>query len=687
MSVQSPPASSGQAPAGISIKSLRKVILCALIIGIGAFGTGVFFLVQRIFDNFGPAVQADLEWKAVRGSRELAQASELGLAANDSGMILEGFGDYRRSDDVVAIVAFDPAGKAIATHGTAPEAPPALIAGLQPGQLRRTHDYYVGLANAEIEGAVIGKIALVISTHRLIESARLLQQVRMATGGAALLALIAGIVFITFFTGAIIKRDAQLADYAATLEKKVDERTAQLDERNQGMRLVLDNVGQGFVTVDLAGVMAAEKSAIVKRWLGGAQEGQTFQDYVGKLDARAAGWFVLGLDQLAADEMPINVVIHQLPNRIQAGELALRVDYTPITRGEKLERLLVVMTDITAELQRQRMEREQRETLALFHAISNDRGGFKDFLADGERLMESLRACEDAAAERHIVHTLKGNAGLFRLESLVQICHDIETRMVDEESRANAAELATLQKAWQGVLGYARNLMGESNNSMMVELADFRHLSKLIESGAPQAKLERAITSWHLEPASLRLGRLGKQAEQLAERLGKPTLEVVIDSGDVRLAADRWGDFWSAFVHVVRNAVDHGIEPAEERESKGKSAHGKLWLTASIEAGNVVIRARDDGRGLDWARLAAKAKERGLPHTTQADLEAAVFADGVSTRDEVTQVSGRGVGMAAVRAAVEAMHGSIAVRSEPGAGTTFEFRFPDKDAFAMERAA
>jgi signal transduction histidine kinase len=682
-----PVQSSSQPPASLSIRSLRKIILVTLVLSVAAFGAGVFFLVQRIFDNFGPAVQADLEWKSVRGSRELAQASELGLAANDTKMLLDGFGDYRRSDDVVAIVAYDGTGKAVVTYGTAPEAPGSLIANLEPGQFRRTTNYYVGLANADIEGAVIGKIALVISTRRLIESARLLQQVRMATGGAALLALFAGIAFVTFFTGAIIKRDAQLAEYAATLEKKVEERTAQLDERNQGMRLVLDNVGQGFVTVDMKGVMAVEKSAIVKRWLGGAQEGQTFQDYVSKLDPGAAGWFSLGLDQLEQDTVPVALVLHQLPNRIKAGDVTLRIDYTPINRGDKLERLLIVMTDISAELLRQRMEREQRETVALFQAIASDRAGFKDFLADAERLLESLGSCDDAEVERQIVHTLKGNAGLFKLENLAQTCHEIESRMVEEGTRVNAAERTGLKVAWDSVAGYARNLLGDASNAMVVDVADFRHLSTLIQGGASQAKLERAITAWRLEPVSLRLTRLGKQAEQLAERLGKPPLEVVVDSGNVRLAAEKWGDFWSSFVHVVRNAVDHGIETADERTSKGKRAGGKLWLSVGVEAGQVVIRARDDGRGLNWARLAEKAKEKGLPHATQADLEAAVFADGVSTKEEVTQVSGRGVGMAAVRQVVQAMGGVISIRSETDAGTTFEFRFPDKDAITMERAA
>jgi two-component system chemotaxis sensor kinase CheA len=127
---------------------------------------------------------------------------------------------------------------------------------------------------------------------------------------------------------------------------------------------------------------------------------------------------------------------------------------------------------------------------------------------------------------------------------------------------------------------------------------------------------------------------------------------------------------------VVRNALDHGIEPAEARTAAGKPAHGKLRLSARIDNDALEIECADDGRGIDWPRVREKAKERGLPHATEADLVNALFSDGLSTAESVSDISGRGVGMSAVRDAVHRLGGSIGVVSKRGTGTTWRFRFP-----------
>jgi signal transduction histidine kinase len=666
----------------ISIRTLRKVILAALTLGLLVFTGGVLVLVNQIFANFGPGVQADLEWKATRGARELAQASELGLAAGDAGMVEGAFDAFRHSDDVVAIVVVNAAGKPLATFRKSPESSETLFTGA-PGAVRHTPSYYVGWAAATIEGATVGRVALIISTRRLVDSQRWLKQVELIVGIGGGVGLIAGCLFVVFFTGAILKRDAQLADHAATLERKVEERTAELDDRNRGMRLVLDNVGQGFVTIGLDGVMAPERSAIVHRWLGGARDGETFADYLGRLDPRAADWLRMGVEEIASDVMPIDVLLDQLPKRSRIGERTLKLDYTPITKNGRVERLLVVMTDISVELQRERMERQQREMLALFQALSTDRAGLVSFMDEANKLVEALRpaAGADLEVQKRLVHTLKGNAGLYQLDSLVQVCHEVESRMVDETTAITDLERAAIFASWDRVQTAVGDLMGDRVASLVIDESDFSGLLSMVRRGATNSVLERVIQSWQLEPVWVRFERLAQQVRQLSSRLGKPAPEVHIDAGSLRLDAARWGAFWSAFVHVARNAVDHGLEEPAAREQVRKPPVGALWLSAELEGGQVVVRLRDDGRGIDWEKLAEKAKAKGLRHDTRAALEEALFADGVSTRDAVSLVSGRGVGMAAVREVVTKMGGVIAIHSERNVGTTFEFRVPGADAF------
>ncbi len=132
--------------------------------------------------------------------------------------------------------------------------------------------------------------------------------------------------------------------------------------------------------------------------------------------------------------------------------------------------------------------------------------------------------------------------------------------------------------------------------------------------------------------------------------------------------------------HLVRNAMDHGLEAPEVRGALGKDPTGTLALRAFHEAGSIVVQIADDGAGLDRARIAARARERGLlgPEEERADEELfrLIFEPGFSTAERVTELSGRGVGMDVVKRNVEALRGTITVDTSPGQGTTFSLRLP-----------
>jgi two-component system chemotaxis sensor kinase CheA len=133
-------------------------------------------------------------------------------------------------------------------------------------------------------------------------------------------------------------------------------------------------------------------------------------------------------------------------------------------------------------------------------------------------------------------------------------------------------------------------------------------------------------------------------------------------------------------VHAVRNAVDHGLEAPAKRTELGKPARPKLSFVATRSRGRLLISMTDDGAGIAWEAVRAKAKSRGLPAETQADLEKALFSDGFSTAAQTTETSGRGVGMAALRDSVIALGGMMEIESRPGEGTTLRFMFPEADA-------
>jgi HPt (histidine-containing phosphotransfer) domain-containing protein/two-component sensor histidine kinase len=654
------------------------VILAVLVTGVLSFTVGVSVLVQRIFDNFGPAIQKDLDWKTVRGAQELAGAADLGLALSDAEIVAQAFGEYRKVDDVVAIVAVNAAGKVITSHGSPPEPLDALLGG-PAATVRHTRDYLVAWAGVIIEGNAVGKVALVVSTRRLVQSQALLRRISLATIAAGLLSLLCAVLFVNFFTRSIVERDAQLAAYAFSLEQKVAERTAELDQMNQDMRLVLDNVEQGFITVGLDGIMSSQRSTIVDRWFGVPAAATNFADYLRPTDAVTADWFEVGLTALVEDILPREMLVDQLPQRMRRADRTLRLSYTPILAASPagaIARLLVVITDITDEIARDRIERDSREMMRIFQRAGSDKAGTQQFFAEAQDLVQKLVARGATPdVDRRLVHTLKGNCAMFGIDSLFQLCHEVETRLQEEGGFARDGERQSIRDQWDHVFNLAREMVGERRSTIELEEIDLQELSQVVAARAPHEEIAAIVEGWRQEPVALRFARLADRAGYLARRLGKPTVTVHTETSGVRLDAARWSPFWSALVHAINNAIDHGIEDAATRVAQQKPAAGRLWLSARRDAGDLVISLRDDGRGVDWRRLSAKAAAKGLPHATQQELVSAMLTDGVTTRDEVTSTSGRGIGLTALHEMTAALGGNIEFSSEPRAGTTLTFRF------------
>jgi chemotaxis protein histidine kinase CheA len=181
-----------------------------------------------------------------------------------------------------------------------------------------------------------------------------------------------------------------------------------------------------------------------------------------------------------------------------------------------------------------------------------------------------------------------------------------------------------------------------------------------------------------VEAVFLRFPRL---VRDLSSKLRKEVeLQLVGQDTELdRTVVDALGD---PLVHLVRNSLDHGLEPPEERAAKGKTSTGVLEISARHAGGNVVISVRDDGRGIDPARVARKAVERGLiPAEAEATVDVTraielLFAPGFSTAEETSDISGRGVGMDAVQASIRDLGGEVVMESVPGEGSRTEIRLP-----------
>ena len=252
--------------------------------------------------------------------------------------------------------------------------------------------------------------------------------------------------------------------------------------------------------------------------------------------------------------------------------------------------------------------------------------------------------------------------------------------------KAVAPESSTLRVSVEKV-DQLINLVGE----LVITQAMLAQNSKGLDSGINQQMLsgladldrntrdlQEAVMSIRMIPMSLVFNRFPRMLRDLASKLGKK-VELVqvgeateLDKGLVEKITD-------PLTHLVRNSCDHGIELPAERLAKGKSEHGTVSLIASHQGGSIVIEVRDDGKGLNRDKLLNKARERGLEVSdgmSDADVFGLIFAPGFSTADQVTDVSGRGVGMDVVKKNITALGGTVEIDSAEGYGMTVRVRLP-----------
>jgi two-component system chemotaxis sensor kinase CheA len=231
------------------------------------------------------------------------------------------------------------------------------------------------------------------------------------------------------------------------------------------------------------------------------------------------------------------------------------------------------------------------------------------------------------------------------------------------------------------------NLVGElvitqamlAQNSKDIDTALHQQLTAgLADLERNTRDLQEAVMSIRMIPMSLVFNRFPRMLRDLAAKLGKK-VELVTQGEATELDKGLVEKITDPLTHLVRNSCDHGIELPAERVAKGKPEHGTITLVASHQGGSIVIEVRDDGKGLNRGKLLAKARERGLEapdSMTDSEVWGLIFAPGFSTAEQVTDVSGRGVGMDVVKKNITSLGGTVEIDSAEGYGMSVRVRLP-----------
>jgi chemotaxis protein histidine kinase CheA/CheY-like chemotaxis protein len=291
----------------------------------------------------------------------------------------------------------------------------------------------------------------------------------------------------------------------------------------------------------------------------------------------------------------------------------------------------------------------------------------KSASSHSRELIDRDRAIQKRLFELEHSVDVRGVAARHKLHAVETAHPDFDSLELDQYNEVQSLTRALIEETTD-----ARDL-GVGLKDELAGIAGILHQQQRL-----MRELQHLTSQTRMAPVETIVPRLQRNVRQTAVATNKQASLVVVGA-DILVDADVLNQLIDPLLHILRNAVDHGLEPPEERESVGKPRAGTITLTVARRGQVVTVQVADDGRGLNLGDIRAKAIERGMlpadATPSEAEIARLTLLPGFSTRDAVTEISGRGVGLDVVATRLRALSGSIDIRSETGHGLTIELRF------------
>jgi two-component system chemotaxis sensor kinase CheA len=496
-------------------------------------------------------------------------------------------------------------------------------------------------------------------------------------------------------------------------ERRLADREKRLADANRSLRELLDHMRQAIVVVGASGSVDGEQSRMAAKIFGlAALGGRSLAEllYPGReeWDAEVTAlrqWITLAfeVDPTAWDE-----ITPLAPNEVslRAGTQeasVLRLEFRPIVREGAVARVMLLATDLTEErklegMVRNQEERHARQIATMRRLVGGGSQGFVDFLS---RARFQLDACEQFAEEssRRLsskdvegifreVHTLRGEANAFDIADLANEASTIESCLVelrtlvaaqktvapvnvlDELAQRIASARAALNMSEQIFVG-----MAPAGRLALEQVVVRRsHLAKLEALvGNREDEIGRVVAMLAARPMGEIADPLIDQTPAWAEKEGKK-VRLELDGRETLLSQRLAQWLPGVLTHLVRNAIAHGIERPDDRRAAGKPEVGTIRIECRADSGGARMSISDDGAGVDARAVVAAARDRGIATPSRLDDDRAVtdllFAEGLTTQADATELAGHGVGLGAVRRHLSAEGYAIVMQSVRGRGTT-----------------
>jgi two-component system chemotaxis sensor kinase CheA len=478
-----------------------------------------------------------------------------------------------------------------------------------------------------------------------------------------------------------------------------------LTESQAAIRNLFDNADQGVLTIGPDLRVGGQFSAACEAILGRAPAGLSI---VGLLFETLAGETASGVRTTlesvfrGSSDLARELKLELLPQEFDLGGKAIRAGYKFLADSG---RLMIILTDVT-ETRHLTLEIEsERKRLAMivlavtesdaFTALANDYQSFLD-----KELPQLILRFDDPAVPSEFyrrLHTFKGLLAQFSFTQSPAAVHEMEdllaarqawTAQAAREAFAAAPLLAAFNRDMATVSDVLGPDFAQAGRRLILSQDQLQAMERLARQALASDKghalwpplrlLLRTLADLGLMDVKAALTLHGRGATSLAARLDKQLAPIVVEGDAVALPPERYAEFFRSLVHLFRNAVDHGLEAPEERELAGKTAEGTIRCDVRDRGDTVDILIADDGRGVDRRGLEDRLTASGVDGRSAEtlSLETLVFYPGLSCRAVANEVSGRGIGLAAVKTELDRLGGSVSVTSDPGHGAQFCFHLP-----------
>lgn len=468
-----------------------------------------------------------------------------------------------------------------------------------------------------------------------------------------------------------------------------------LDSKNLKLKNILNNVEQGFLNFKKDLLIQEEYSIQCEKIFNDIISYKKLSSILYPSDENMRKF----IDELLVKIFEVDIAQRKLyltllPEEISINDRILSLFFKVVKDSKDEDIIMTIITDITEKrLLEKRMHEEQTILKMVVRAIIN-RDEFRSLVKEYEKFTSKPFKNMHKEEYEHIfrqIHNFKGNFSQYEMVSLVNNLNELENKLYEGKymfhiEDINGAELISwLRQDLDIIETYAGKDFMKDDEIFRVRKEKLIEIENKIREVLPQNELKvilPLIRDLRSKPLKDLMRTYPDYVMKLSERLGKCVKPFEIVGDDIMIDADSYNDVLKAIVHIFRNCVDHGIETEDERLEAGKGEVGNITCEIRDLQEEFQIIISDDGRGIDIKRLEQKCLEKGL--YTEEELSKInyeekinlIFEQGISTKEEAGHISGRGVGMSAVKQSVEECGGRIDVDNREGYGIVFTITLP-----------